>query len=854
MAVNDEGVNAADLAESLDHFAITHFLRAYQAIEETPSAATTIVETEGPAPVPPPEVEAPYKAVAIKTPEPPDTDDATSTSMSTVSSLAAPVSDLFGETGGSTVKQALPVKQEASADDYFSRLSTLNPAHEAPQPQPAEAAPMGEIVEGDDALQNLTVIAEEPQEIQDVSDRETENVEAIIADEKSGGRVMTAFNPRAPRRKPAEDMLTEEPAIFSSVEGEQKPADPEPVTEIDVMLLAEVPTIPEPLETMQPVPSGEGGFFSKMREFDEMQSAEELTKPSVDDPDMQAPMMTARNAGLLSEYEQIRAAVIEKLRRESDERSRHLADVREEIQGEFEQEDMVREHESGSLNIQTELRAKQRATLTGTRLPPGYVPPPDGGTSGVRFLQRLGLYDAEDPHQVAETRDLAQASLPSGASSYTPPVLSNAGESILLPVLSPKNLASKSLAFVDSGYSAPPVGQTLNTSDDKAVAALGQIARLFQTPNIGYPSQINKLPAPGTLPSAISSQTGGVGITMPQSPTNAPLNAADLAAPPPISPTADELSGVFAGEIAVPPAMVQEFPVGPSALTGIDDPFQSNTPADPPAWDATATDNRGGVVAAAPSSVGNYADEANLTTRLARLLDQAGSSDDDPKPPVLEATGTWDVVSIQAAPTAARTLLGGPVVSKTSVAVSGGNRLSMGRSVVLGKAPPVGVDPVKRKKACIDKRRGVILFCIENIDWPVELENIMQVDTVMYQGLNAIVRYDNGVATRFHALFPSESFDAIVTYYIRRLGDPMNVWRRTISPLAAPDRENPTVSWQALNPLTQTTSILEIRRFDDTRGGFPDEKRGAVMLYSAQSGPIFPQVSAFELMRLHPGS
>ncbi len=178
----------------------------------------------------------------------------------------------------------------------------------------------------------------------------------------------------------------------------------------------------------------------------------------------------------------------------------------------------------------------------------------------------------------------------------------------------------------------------------------------------------------------------------------------------------------------------------------------------------------------------------------------------------------------------------------------------MGRSVILGKAPPVNADQAKSKKACIDKRRGVILFCIERIDWPTELESTMQVDTVMYQGLNAIVRYDNGVATRFHALFPSESFDAIVTYYIRRLGDPMNIWRRTISPLAAPVRENPTVSWQALNPLTQTTSILEIRRFDDTRGGFPDEKRGAVMLYSAQSGPIFPQVSAFELMRLHPGS
>jgi hypothetical protein len=45
-------------------------------------------------------------------------------------------------------------------------------------------------------------------------------------------------------------------------------------------------------------------------------------------------------------------------------------------------------------------------------------------------------------------------------------------------------------------------------------------------------------------------------------------------------------------------------------------------------------------------------------------------------------------------------------------------------------------------------------------------------------------------------------------------------------------------------------TILEIRKFDDSRGGFPDTNRGAVMLYLANSPPIFPQVSAHELMRI----
>jgi hypothetical protein len=49
-------------------------------------------------------------------------------------------------------------------------------------------------------------------------------------------------------------------------------------------------------------------------------------------------------------------------------------------------------------------------------------------------------------------------------------------------------------------------------------------------------------------------------------------------------------------------------------------------------------------------------------------------------------------------------------------------------------------------------------------------------------------------------------------------------------------------------------TVLEIRKYDDSRGGFPDTKRGAVMLYLAHSPPIFPQVSSHELMRLSRGT
>ena len=46
-------------------------------------------------------------------------------------------------------------------------------------------------------------------------------------------------------------------------------------------------------------------------------------------------------------------------------------------------------------------------------------------------------------------------------------------------------------------------------------------------------------------------------------------------------------------------------------------------------------------------------------------------------------------------------------------------------------------------------------------------------------------------------------------------------------------------------------TVLEIRKFDDSRGDFPDTNRGAVMLYLANSPPILPQVSSHELMRIN---
>ncbi len=179
-----------------------------------------------------------------------------------------------------------------------------------------------------------------------------------------------------------------------------------------------------------------------------------------------------------------------------------------------------------------------------------------------------------------------------------------------------------------------------------------------------------------------------------------------------------------------------------------------------------------------------------------------------------------------------------------------GVTLSLGQSVSLENSyPPMGdgIDPHNR---CVKKNRGTTLFCLEAVDWPEKMQADFLVPTILYTGQKAIARYDQGIASRFHALFPSESFSRVAAFFHERFGKPTNVWNRSIAPFAQPRQDNPTLAWHSLDLETQVVTVLEIRKYDDSRGGFPDTKRGAVMLYLANAPPIFPQISPHELMRL----
>ena len=177
--------------------------------------------------------------------------------------------------------------------------------------------------------------------------------------------------------------------------------------------------------------------------------------------------------------------------------------------------------------------------------------------------------------------------------------------------------------------------------------------------------------------------------------------------------------------------------------------------------------------------------------------------------------------------------------------------LTLGETVRLGRDSGKGMEQVRQRRPCLKKREGALMFCVGPVDWPSEIADHFDVSTFMYHGSQAITRYDEGEATSYYTLFKTDAFDAVTAYYERRFGKPTEIWDRLVKPMAAPQQPNPTMLWRSVDPSTQTVSVLEVRKFDDARGGFPDLRRGAILLRREGARPIFPRLSALELMNIN---
>jgi hypothetical protein len=278
-------------------------------------------------------------------------------------------------------------------------------------------------------------------------------------------------------------------------------------------------------------------------------------------------------------------------------------------------------------------------------------------------------------------------------------------------------------------------------------------------------------------------------------------------------------------------------------------------PAQAQAQSAPAADKPGGVKgvlgkllsAIRPGSGGK--DESGRMVlepeeKLAAADRKAGTA-----PTAADTQRVWPVTEVEAAktPPVAMTQRVSDSLLKTSLT---GVTLTIGDSVSLENSFPPGSDGTDPMNQCVKKNRGTTLFCLEPVDWPERVQADFLVPSILYTGHKAIARFDQGIASRLHVLFPADAFPRVVEFFRSRFGEPTDVWNRSIAPFAQPRQDNPTLAWRSVDPKSGAVSVLEIRKYDDTRGGFPDTNRGAVMLYLANSPPIFPQVSTHELMRL----
>ena len=175
---------------------------------------------------------------------------------------------------------------------------------------------------------------------------------------------------------------------------------------------------------------------------------------------------------------------------------------------------------------------------------------------------------------------------------------------------------------------------------------------------------------------------------------------------------------------------------------------------------------------------------------------------------------------------------------------------TLGATVRLGKSRPEASSRRDRRTRSVVKRGGAVVFTVEPIDWPGADKQAFQVSTNLYRGTNAVVRYDNGAATKFHVLFDSKAFASVVATYEARLGPPTDRLERPIATPGQAKRTNSILIWHSLDPGTQRVAKLEIRKFDDARDGFPDIGHGVIMLYHERSSPIFRDLSSLDLMML----
>lgn len=169
--------------------------------------------------------------------------------------------------------------------------------------------------------------------------------------------------------------------------------------------------------------------------------------------------------------------------------------------------------------------------------------------------------------------------------------------------------------------------------------------------------------------------------------------------------------------------------------------------------------------------------------------------------------------------------------------------LVLGETVGLGRTRTAE----SLERDCLRKRTWEGTYCTESVDWPKPMQKLFGVHTQLYSGTKAVARYDRGKVTRYHVQFPAFAFDGVTEHLMLKFGPPTDappprrVWTGPKRPL------NPRLIWEVRGDDGKPLAFLEIRKYDDLSGTFPDSRFGCLQLYEADAPRIFRELAPVDL-------
>jgi len=152
------------------------------------------------------------------------------------------------------------------------------------------------------------------------------------------------------------------------------------------------------------------------------------------------------------------------------------------------------------------------------------------------------------------------------------------------------------------------------------------------------------------------------------------------------------------------------------------------------------------------------------------------------------------------------------------------------------------------KAQCFDKPENISI-CLQPLKWPKHLENLFDVDTVYYDGMQSLVLYQDGQLKQIHVLFKRNGFNQILKFFSSQLKNAgqTNDLKKTESTQTYFGKDHRIVTWTGLKG--SWPDSLELRELDSLRwSSLPDENHGVVRIVKQGADPVFKHISSADFM------